>query len=282
VSAFDVDAVGSEGEERRYVVTEDAIRAYAEATDDGAPAARAGHIAPPVFAIVPVWETIGPASRSVASDDARRRVVHYEQDIVIHRPIQAGMELVSRATPVALLARPNGTSLVIQTETRTADGELVNEQWVTEFFRGVEASESRGERTADHRLDDSTKETQPVREITYPIADDQPNRYAEASGDYFEIHLDDEAARAVGLPGRIVHGLCTMAFTGRAILEAAGVDDPAAVRRLAVRFSAPVTPGDAVTTRVWQLGDGVFGYEALDGEGRAVIKDGRAELAQPE
>src|SRR6202012_4775465 len=123
---------------------------------------------------------------------------------------------------------------------------------------------------------DAAKEAEPLAELTYAVADDQPNRYADASGDRFEIHLDDEAARAVGLPGRIVHGLCTMAFTGRAILEAAGVDDPAAVRRLAVRFSAPIAPGSEVTTRVWKLGDGVFGYEALDGEGRAVIKDGRA------
>ena len=275
---FDVDAIGRPGGERRYEVTAGAIRAYAEATDDESPAAREGRVAPPVFAIVPVWDTIAPASRSVASDEARRRVVHYEQDIVSHRPIEAGMTLVSVATPVALLARPNGTSLVLRTETRTEGGELVNEQWVTEFFRGIEAAESRGDRAADHRLDDAAKEAAPVAEITYAIADDQPNRYAEASGDRFEIHLDDEAARAVGLPGRIVHGLCTMAFTGRAILTAAGVDDPGAVRRLAVRFSAPVMPGGAVTTRVWRLGDGVFGYEALDGEGRPVIKDGRAEL----
>ena len=47
------------------------------------------------------------------------------------------MALVSRATPVAMLPRPNGTSLVIRTETRGEDGELVNEQYVTEFFRGV-------------------------------------------------------------------------------------------------------------------------------------------------
>ena len=56
-----------------------------------------------MFAIVPVWEAIAPASSSVASDDARKRVVHYEQDIVVHRPLEAGMTVVSRATPVALL-----------------------------------------------------------------------------------------------------------------------------------------------------------------------------------
>lgn len=70
-----------------------------------------------------------------------------------------------------------------------------------------------------------------------------------------------------------------MAFTGRAVLEAAGLDDPGAIARLAVRFSAPLQPGGTVTTRIWALDERhVFGFEALDSEGRLVIKDGRAEL----
>jgi acyl dehydratase len=263
---FDLGAIGRSVDGRRYAVTEEAIREYADATDD-VPGG-------PVFAIVPVWETIGPASRSVASDDARKRVLHYEQDIVVQRPIEAGMTLVPRATPVALLARPNGTSLVIRTETRTDDGELVNEQYVTEFFRGVEAEESVGRRAPEHRLQ---VDGEPMAEVAYRIAEDQTVRYAAASGDDFAIHLDDDFARAVGLPGRIVHGLCAMAFAGRAVLEAVGVDDPSSVRRLAVRFSAPVFPGETVTTRVWPV-DGGYGFESVNGEGTPVLKDGRAEL----
>jgi acyl dehydratase len=69
-----------------------------------------------------------------------------------------------------------------------------------------------------------------------------------------------------------------MAFTGRAVLEAAGVDDPRAIKRLAARFSAPLFPGDRLTTRVWQLGDSTFGFDAAGSDGTPVIKDGRAEL----
>jgi len=265
-ASFDLAAIGRAGEERRYEVAEEALRAYAAATDD-----RPGG---PVFAIVPVWEAIAPVSRAVASDEARRRVVHYEQDLVLHSPIEAGMTLVSRATPVALLCRPNGTSVVIRAETRTDAGELVNEQYVTEFFRGVETAHTVGERAPEHRLE---ADGEPLAEIAYPVAGDQTVRYAAASGDDFAIHLDDEFARSVGLPGRIVHGLCTMAFAGRAVLEAAGVDDPRAVRRLAVRFSAPLFPGETLTTRVWRV-DGGYGFESVNGDGRPVLKDGRAEL----
>ena len=266
LASFDLTAIGRPGDELRYDVTQAAMRAYAEATDD-VPGG-------PVFAIVPVWEIIAPASRSVASGDIRRYVVHYEQDIVQHRPLEAGMALVSRATPVAILPRPNGTSLVIRTETRGEDGDLVNEQYVTEFFRGVETDEGVGERAPDHRLE---VDGDPTAAITYRLAEDQTVRYAAASGDDFAIHLDDEFARRVGLPGRIVHGLCTMAFAGKAVLEAAGVDDPRAVRRIAVRFSAPLLPGESVTTRVWPH-DGAFGFESVNEQGMPVLKDGRLEL----
>ena len=265
--SFDTDAIGVPGGERQFVVTEAALRAYANATDD-VPGG-------PVFAIVPVWEVIAPASRSVASNEARQRVVHYEHDIVVHRPIEPAMTLTSQATPIALLPRPNGTSLVIRTETRTAAGEVVNEQFVTEFFRGLAAETSVGERAPEHRLTVDGRD--PLATIDYPVAEDQTERYAAASGDDFAIHLDDEFARKVGLPGRIVHGLCSLAFAGRAVLEAAGGHDPRRVRRIAVRFSAPLFPGESLTTRVWRL-DGAFGFESVNEQGTPVLKDGRLEL----
>ena len=264
--SFDLEAIGAPGPAQVYVVTDDALRAYAAATDD-VPGG-------PVFAIVPTWQTIAPASLSVVSEDARKRAVHYEHDIVVHRPIEGGMRLVSHATPASLIARPNGTSLVIRTETRTHDGERVNEQFVTEFFRGVEAATSVGERAPDHRLE---VDGEPLAEFAYRVAEDQPERYAAASGDDFAIHLDDEFAKSVGLPGRIVHGLCSLAFAGRAVLEAARVSDPRAVGRVAVRFSAPLFPGETLTTRVWRL-DGGYGFLAVNDDGVPVLKDGRVDL----
>ena len=263
---LDLAAIGCTGSGHAYDVTEAALQAYAEATDDVSGG--------PVFAIVPVWNTIAPASEAVAAGDIRRFVVHYEQDMLLHRPLEAGMRVVSRATPVAVLPRPNGTSLVIKTETRDEDGELVNEQYVTEFFRGVQSDEEVGERAPDHRLE---ADGDPVAEVTDLVAQDQTARYAAASGDHFAIHLDDEFARGVGLPGRIVHGLCTMAFAGRAVLEASGTEDPRAVKRIAVRFSAPLFPGESVTTRVWNVNGG-FGFESVNPQGTAVLKDGRLEL----
>src|SRR3569833_2954173 len=66
--SFELAAIGRAGAEHRYEVTQAALAAYAAATGD-----RSGG---PVFAILPVWETIAPASLSVASAEARTRAVH--------------------------------------------------------------------------------------------------------------------------------------------------------------------------------------------------------------
>jgi acyl dehydratase len=260
VSPFALDAIGCAGEPHRYEVREDAMRAYAEATG--------GRTAGPVFAIVPAWATIPAASRSMASDDARRRIVHAAQDIHLHTPIEPGMTLLTTAAPIGLFARRSGAALVIRAET-SADGELVAEQYVTELFRGLEPPEERGE--AAPEVPDPDRHDDPW-ESTFTVATDQAQRYARASGDHNPIHLDDDAAQAVGLPGRILHGLCTMAVAGHAVAQAAGAEPS----RLAVRFSAPVALGDTVTTRAWRA-DGGFAFEAASGSA-TVLKGGWAGL----
>ncbi|HUE25166.1 MAG TPA: MaoC/PaaZ C-terminal domain-containing protein [Solirubrobacteraceae bacterium] len=59
-------------------------------------------------------------------------------------------------------------------------------------------------------------------------------RYAGASGDFNPIHIDEDFAKQVGLPGRILHGLWTMAQVARAVTDAAGGPDK--LKRLSVQF----------------------------------------------
>ncbi len=62
-----------------------------------------------------------------------------------------------------------------------------------------------------------------------------PHRYAGASGDFNPIHIDDEFAKAVGLPRNILHGLYSMGLVARANAALAG-GDPRALKRLSVQF----------------------------------------------
>ena len=93
--------------------------------------------------------------------------------------------------------------------------------------------------------------------VRHPDLDqDQTYRYAEASGDNMPIHLDAEIAKSVGLPGIIIHGLCTMAFTSwAAIARVLRRRSRKLLKRLAVRFSRPVLPGQTITTTFWAAGE---------------------------
>jgi len=101
-------------------------------------------------------------------------------------------------------------------------------------------------------------------------------RYAGASGDFNPIHLDDEFARSVGLPGRILHGLWTMAQCARA------QGDGLKLRSLSVQFRGMGVPEQeiVVTSTVRDVVDGVatVDAEARQGDMR-IVRRGVAEIS---
>jgi acyl dehydratase len=105
-------------------------------------------------------------------------------------------------------------------------------------------------------------------------------RYAEASGDPNPIHIDEEFAKSVGLPGTILHGLYSMAQVARAHTDAAG-GDPRALKRLRVQFRGMGFPQQeiVVTSTVTALEDGrvITETEAAQGENK-IIRNAEAEL----
>jgi acyl dehydratase len=105
-------------------------------------------------------------------------------------------------------------------------------------------------------------------------------RYAGASGDYNPIHIDEEFAKSVGLPGRILHGLWSMAQVARAQTEAGG--GPESLRRLAVQFRGMGRPEQeiVVTGTVREVRDGVAIVDTeAEQSGDRIIRNAEAEIA---
>ncbi|HET8640027.1 MAG TPA: MaoC/PaaZ C-terminal domain-containing protein [Solirubrobacterales bacterium] len=108
-------------------------------------------------------------------------------------------------------------------------------------------------------------------------------RYAGASGDFNPIHVDPEFAKAVGLPGTILHGLYMMGLVARANAEAVGGGDPRSLKRLSVQFrgmGAPET--EIVVSGTVKSVDGdtvVVDTVAAQGENQT-IRNAEAEIVQ--
>ncbi|EMD24115.1 MaoC/PaaZ C-terminal domain-containing protein [Amycolatopsis azurea] len=276
---FDPGGLGKWTEESRFEVTRERLIEYAKATNDPIPAHLAGDVANPVFAIVPVFESLMEPALEVVPVGLFGRIVHGEQEFRFHRPIRPGDKLVSRARMTGYEGLSNGTRGTIHLECRTEDGDLVNEQYVTLFVRGFDTGETRGELGPEHKFDDALRSQAPVAKVNQHVDDDQTYRYAPAAGDPMPIHLDEEVAKDSGLPGIIAHGLCTMAFTSWALLTEVAGSEVDRLKRFAVRFAKPVLPGQDLTTHIWRAGAGSYAFETTVGE-TVVIKDGLAEFAE--
>ncbi|WP_408065889.1 MaoC/PaaZ C-terminal domain-containing protein [[Mycobacterium] vasticus] len=283
--AFDDAGLDKWSDEDRFEVTRERIVEYAEATNDPIAAHRTGVLAPPVFAIVPVFESLLVPAVEVAPVELIPRVVHGEQDFHFHRPIRPGDQLVSRGKMIGYEGLEKGTRAAIYLECRTEDGELVNEQYVTCFFRGHNAGKKIGELSPEHRFDAALRDGAPIAKVAAHIDADQTFRYGPAAGDPMPIHLDEEVAKSAGLPGIIAHGLCTMAFASWAVLTEVAGSDVNRLKRLAVRFSKMVLPGDDLETRIWQAdssgGTTTYAFEtARLGADEMAITDGLAVIAE--
>jgi acyl dehydratase len=275
---FNTDAIGNWSDPAEFEVTRERIQQYAAATNDPIAQHLAGDYASPVFAVVPAFGAAGEAALKVLPPELLMMVLHGEQDFHFHAPIVPGTTLSTRAAPIGMQPRSSGVTVVVKTETHDGDGQLLNEQYWTTFVRGGQANETVGEGAPPHPFDESLRPREPDASVSQTFDADQTFRYAEASGDPMPIHLDDDLAKAMGLPGIIIHGLCTMAFTSVAAIQTACPEDPTRLSRLAVRFAKTLQPEQTITTRLWKSGDGVYAYETTSDEGAVVIKDGLAEI----
>ena len=107
-------------------------------------------------------------------------------------------------------------------------------------------------------------------------------RYAGASGDFNPIHIDEDFAKQVGLPGRILHGLWTMAQVARAQTDAGG--GPESLQRLAVQFRGMGVPEAEVevTGEVREVREGVAVIDTRAVQnGKAISRNAEAEVRLP-
>jgi acyl dehydratase len=121
-----------------------------------------------------------------------------------------------------------------------------------------------------------------VTPLSRTVTQEQIGAYAEASGDVNPIHVNEEFARMVGLPGTIAHGMLNMAILTEAVSRwAGGADRVASIR---CRFSKPLLPGDTITCtgKVVEVDEdnGIATLEvgATSDRGDSVLTNGRATV----
>ncbi|MFN2526001.1 MAG: MaoC/PaaZ C-terminal domain-containing protein [Actinomycetota bacterium] len=279
---LNTELVGKHYGSTTYEVTAEAIDKYARATNDENERYLAGEdlVAPPVFPVVPAFSSFMEAGMDPDLQADLLRLVHGAQEHVLHRPIKAGDVLTVDTVLESVDQKETGETFTVKATEKDRDGEVVAEVRGTMFIRG---SGSGGRPPGPGTQDEEPRTV--VHEDTTKVDEDQTYRYAEASGDHNPIHLDPNTAQMAGLPGIILHGMCTMAIATKGAVNGLAGGDPTRIKRVGVRLSKPVLPGQELTTKFWEesasdvAGVKTYGFETYNPDGVAVVKSGIVEIA---
>ena len=270
--------VGKEYETDTYEVTAEAIEKYARATNDLNERYVGGDdiVASPIFPIVPAFQFLMKAGMDPELEADLMRLVHGEEEHVLHKPIRPGDTLTLTPVIESIEAKDTGETFTVKVTETNQGGDVVAEIRATSFIRGSGTKRPGGG-------SEGAAEREIVHEHTFKVDEDQTFRYAEASGDPNPIHTDENIAKMAGFPGIINHGMCTMAMAVKGAVDELAGGDPTKVKRVAVRFSKPVFPGQELTTKFWKEGSGdgttIYGFETYNPDGAAAIKNATVEIS---
>jgi acyl dehydratase len=260
-------------------VTAEATQKYARACNEENPRYfdpefPGGIVAPPMFVAVVTWIPVVTAITDPELHADLLRLLHTSQEMEFLAPIRPGDEIIAQARIDTIEASSSGDSLTLALEAKNQRAEIVNRTRFTVVIRGRRSAESKA-----HQTEDAAIRGEPLARVVETIDRDQTYRYAEASGDVNPIHVNEDVARMAGLPGVIVHGLCTTAFAARAIIDTLCKRDPLQLKRMSVNYSRPVFPGDSITTSIWNTpGNHLVQFETVNMEGAVVIRGGTAAI----
>ena len=244
-----------------------------------------GELAPPVFGVVPVFDAMAAASASLIPSDYMMFIVHGEQDMHFHQPLRAGP---GRCPPRHAATRVRvggcGTRIVMQGRLgrrehgRAASSPSTSRSSCARMSDG----ESGGPDKPSHDFPEAARANPVGDPYVVHVDDDQTFRYRDASGDQMPIHVDEDFAKNVGLPGIIAHGLCTMAMTSQAVIQRPAAATPPGSS--GSRCASPPTCSPATTSRSSSttpapstVAAKAYAFEATS-KGDVVVKNGWAEV----
>jgi acyl dehydratase len=253
---LDQSLVGQETTPQTSAIAVEQIRQFADAVGDANPifhdvaAARAAGfpdvLAPPTFVT-----RFRAEYAAVGLDPEKMQVLHGEQEYIYQRPLHAGDTVTTRHRVATLRqsSRPGGMNVMTLEQHIEVPGEgqvclgkatVIVRELAPDAATSMTAAKAQPE-----------PEGERILELTKRVTQEQINAYAGVSGDHNPIHVNPEAARAVGLDGAIAHGMLSMAFAAQLLTDwlATRPKPGGWALRLRVRFQGMTQPGDTLTCR---------------------------------
>jgi acyl dehydratase len=188
------------------------------------------------------------------------RVLHGEQKLELHSPIPASATIKAQSKVTGLVDKGAGKGALILTERilkNAESGVKLATLTSTTFARG---NGGYGGPSDEAPLPHKLPEREPDMVTDLPTLDRAALIY-RLSGDYNPLHASPTVAKSAGFEKPILHGLCSLAVAGHAILKSCCNYDASRLKSLQLRFSAPVYPGETIRTEMWEE-DGLVSFRS--------------------
>ncbi|XP_013115140.2 peroxisomal multifunctional enzyme type 2 [Stomoxys calcitrans] len=117
----------------------------------------------------------------------------------------------------------------------------------------------------------------PDASIQYKTSEDQAALY-RLSGDLNPLHIDPSFAAISGFKTPILHGLCSLGFSVRAVLAKYANNNSALFKAVKVRFASPVLPGQTLKVDMWKEGKRIYFRTSIVETGKDVITGAYVDL----
>jgi acyl dehydratase len=206
------------------------------------------------------------------------QILHSEQRLRLFRPLPPAADLLINKRVVDAFDRGSrgGALILLEAEGRLAsDDTVIFNMGCTIVARGDGGfGGPRGKGFPPHR----PPRREPDLSCDITTREDQALLY-RLTGDRNPLHADPKQAQAVGFERPILHGLCTFGVACKAVLQTICDYDYTLIQEFDARFSAPVMPGDTITTDMWQDGNVVSFTCSVKERDALVLRNGKCTLA---
>ncbi|HYZ32228.1 MAG TPA: MaoC/PaaZ C-terminal domain-containing protein [Crenalkalicoccus sp.] len=207
-----------------------------------------------------------------------QKILHGEQGLVLHRPLPVEGEVIGRSRVTSVVDRGAEKGALMYSERVVADartGERLATLTSTSVLRGDGGF---GGPAGPVPRPHPEPERDPDKSVELPTRPEQALVY-RLNSDLNPLHIDPAVARAAGFARPILHGLCTFGVVCHALLRELCGYETARFGEMAVRFSAPVYPGETIRTEIWEEAGGAAFRARVMERDVVVVSNGRFRYA---
>jgi 3-hydroxyacyl-CoA dehydrogenase/3a,7a,12a-trihydroxy-5b-cholest-24-enoyl-CoA hydratase len=206
------------------------------------------------------------------------RILHGEQYIEVFEPLPLDGEVVSTVRIADIIDKGSGALILtdINISDKRSGKKLAYLQMATFQVGGGNFGGAKNSSAAINGV--PPPQRSPDKTVEEKISKDQAALYRLGSRDMNPLHIDPMFAQMGGFKEPILHGMCSLGFSTRHVIEAFAEGDARKLKAVKARFTSPVSLGSTLVTEMWKENSRIHFQTKVKETGKTVINNAYVDL----